>query len=434
VTDITDLADAKIYLDHLESNEENGSIPDLSLFESGLERLFALPDLGAPDRLQIMTIHKSKGLEFDHVIVPGLGRLSRSNEKKLFMWMEIPRSSDRRDLEGEGSDLLMAPIQETGSTGDPIYSWIEKLDSDKSHFEDQRLIYVASTRARRRLHLLGSAPLGRDQDGVVLKVPPRKSLLSKIWPVSSRYYEESISDPERVKKISSEEITSGDGLIDQSLRRLSSEWKLPVAPDPVEWSPPTETSSSQNRIEYSWAGEAARHAGSVVHHWLERIAEDRLEGWNESRLDHLKDTFKQNLIECGVSGDDLEIAIGRVIRSIKYSITDPRGRWLLGPQAEAQNELRLTGLIDGRRMDLVIDRTFLDEDGNRWIVDYKTSSHTGSDLEEFLDREQERYRDQMERYSAIMRRTDQRPIMIGLYFPLIGGWREWGGDHVPGEG
>jgi ATP-dependent exoDNAse (exonuclease V) beta subunit len=85
-------------------------------------------------------------------------------------------------------------------------------------------------------------------------------------------------------------------------------------------------------------------------------------------------------------------------------------------------------------MDLVIDRTFLDEDGNRWIVDYKTSSHTGSDLEEFLDREQERYRDQMERYSAIMRRTDRRPIMIGLDFTMIGGWREWGGDHGPGAG
>ena len=77
----------------------------------------------------------------------------------------------------------------------------------------------------------------------------------------------------------------------------------------------------------------------------------------------------------------------------------------------------------------MIDRTFLDKDGNRWIVDYKTSSHTGSDLEEFLDREQERYREQMDRYSAIMRRTDRRPVMIGLYFPLIGGWREWGGGH-----
>lgn len=100
VTDATDLADAKSYLDYLESNEETGSIPDLSLFERGLEKLFALPDLGAPENLQIMTIHKSKGLEFDHVIVPGLGRLSRNNEKKLFMWMEIPRSSDREDLEG----------------------------------------------------------------------------------------------------------------------------------------------------------------------------------------------------------------------------------------------------------------------------------------------------------------------------------------------
>ena len=432
VTDTTDLADAKIYLDYLESNEETGSIPDLSLFESGLEKLFALPDLGAPEHLQIMTIHKSKGLEFDHVIVPGLGRLSRNNEKKLFMWMELPRSSDKCELEGEGSDLLMAPIQQTGSTGDPIYSWIEKLDADKSHFEDQRLIYVASTRARKRLHLLGSTPLGRDQDEIILKEPPRKSLLSKIWSVSSRYYEEFISNPERVNKISSKESASGGALIDQSLRRLASGWTLPSAPSPVEWLQSTEIDSSQNQIEYSWAGEASRHSGSVVHRWLERIAEDRLEGWNDSRLDHLKETFKQNLIECGVSGSDLETAIGRVITSLKYSIRDPRGRWLLGPQIKAQNELRLTGLIDGRRMDLVIDRTFLDEDGQRWIVDYKTSSHTGSDLEEFLDREQERYRDQMERYSAIMRRTDQRPVMMGLYFPLIGGWREWGGDHGSG--
>ena len=73
----------------------------------------------------------------------------------------------------------------------------------------------------------------------------------------------------------------------------------------------------------------------------------------------------------------------------------------------------------------MIDRTFCDANGIRWIIDYKTSSHEGSDSEEFLDREQVRYRYQLNQYAALMREIDHRPIKLGLYFPLIGGWREW---------
>ena len=61
----------------------------------------------------------------------------------------------------------------------------------------------------------------------------------------------------------------------------------------------------------------------------------------------------------------------------------------------------------------------------RWIVDYKVSSHEGGDLEEFLDREQERYRKQLEQYAALMKMLDNREIKLGLYFPLLKGWREW---------
>ena len=53
----------------------------------------------------------------------------------------------------------------------------------------------------------------------------------------------------------------------------------------------------------------------------------------------------------------------------------------------------------------------------RWIVDYKTGTHEGGDLEEFLDREQERYRAQLEQYAALMRSLDNRPVKLGLYFP-----------------
>ncbi len=102
-----------------------------------------------------------------------------------------------------------------------------------------------------------------------------------------------------------------------------------------------------------------------------------------------------------------------------------RGR-LLDPKArEARSELALTVLIDGAIQGLRIDRTFVDEAGVRWIVDWKTSRHEGGDREAFLDRELERYRGQLERYAQAMRILEpDRPLKIGLYFPMMDAWRE----------
>ncbi|MCX7184533.1 MAG: UvrD-helicase domain-containing protein [Nitrosospira sp.] len=429
VGDVTDLADAEIYFDYLEAHEEAGSIPELALFEQGLDRLYALPDLGADDRLQIMTIHKAKGLEFDHVIVPGLGRLSRSNDKKLFMWMERPRATFAGGEQDGSTDLLLAPIQETGTDGDLIYAWLEKLDADKEYFEDQRLLYVAATRARQRLHLLGSTCLVPDRDGVIEpRLPAGKSLLGKLWQVIEPDYVEAASRAMHAHAPPAPEggeITEEKLSVDQSLRRLTSDWTLPAAPPRVEWSPPQCMTQTQDQIEFSWVGEIARHAGSVVHRWLQRIAEDQMQGWDAARIKSLRTIFKHNLLACGISGSEVEVASERVVVALSHALSDMRGQWLLGPQQDAQNELRLTALIDGVQMNLVIDRTFRDAHGQRWVVDYKTSSHEGTDVEGFLDREQQRYRAQLERYAALMRRIDERPVKLGLYFPLLKGWREW---------
>jgi ATP-dependent helicase/nuclease subunit A len=429
VGDVTDFADAEIYFDYLEAHEEAGSIPELALFEQGLDRLYALPDLGADDRLQIMTIHKAKGLEFDHVIVPGLGRLSRSNDKKLFMWMERPRATFAGG-EDDSTDLLLAPIQETGTDGDPIYAWLEQLDADKEYFEDQRLLYVAATRAKQRLHLLGSTRLVPDRDGVIEpRLPAGKSLLGKLWQVIESDYVEAAARamlaptplaPEDGGEIAEEKLS-----VDQTLRRLASGWTLPAAPPRVQWSPPQSMTQAQDQIEFSWVGESARHAGSVVHRWLQRIAADQMQGWDTARIMSLRTIFKHNLLACGISDSEVEVASGRVITALTHALSDTRGQWLLGPQQDTHNELRLTALLDGIQMNLVIDRTFRDADGRRWVVDYKTSSHEGTDVEAFLDREQQRYRTQLERYAALMRRVDERPVKLGLYFPLLQGWREW---------
>ena len=61
----------------------------------------------------------------------------------------------------------------------------------------------------------------------------------------------------------------------------------------------------------------------------------------------------------------------------------------------------------------------------RWIIDYKTSRHEGSDVESFLDQQQERYREQLEKYGELMQEFGKEPMKLGLYFPLLKGWREW---------
>jgi ATP-dependent exoDNAse (exonuclease V) beta subunit len=139
----------------------------------------------------------------------------------------------------------------------------------------------------------------------------------------------------------------------------------------------------------------------------------------------LREVFARDLQRLGVPDAERKGAVTRVHDALAACLAAERGRWVLGAHAQAQVELRLTGTLTGEIVSVAIDRTFVDEPGARWIVDYKTGAHEGGDVEAFLDRERERYRLQLERYATLMRGLDSRPIRLGLYFPLIGGWREW---------
>jgi ATP-dependent helicase/nuclease subunit A len=108
---------------------------------------------------------------------------------------------------------------------------------------------------------------------------------------------------------------------------------------------------------------------------------------------------------------------------------DPRGRWILKRWLrEDLREHALSGYWEGEFSRVVFDRSFIDEAGIRWVIDYKTSQHLGGGLELFLDREVERYRSQLERYARLARRLGPEPVRLGLYFPLMRAWREWAPD------
>jgi ATP-dependent exoDNAse (exonuclease V) beta subunit len=411
--DRTDLEDAEIFLDALEKLEEAGDLADPAALAEALDGLYALPDVEAgEDALQIMTIHKAKGLEFDTVIIPGLDRGPGRGEPPLLLWKEFPSppAGEGRGVKG----LLLAPIRETGAERDPAYEYLKDLDREAEDTEAGRLLYVAATRAKTRIHMLGCAET--DDDGAV-RAPAKRSLLGIAWAVAA---EGVIGD--LIPSFPRRGAASGGGVVPsaQYLRRLSSDFTLPHPPAPVRWRAPSE-GRDEEPIEFSWAGETARHVGTVVHRWLRRIAEDVLEGWDAERVARLRRRFKAELRQRGVPPAELEDAVDLVATALKNTLTDERGRWLLGPHPEAKSEYRIR-TATGR---YVVDRVLTDEKGERWVVDFKISRHAGANVEAFLDQERKRYAAQLDAYAAALGNARR-----GLYFPLHAGWRAWQAVHA----
>jgi ATP-dependent helicase/nuclease subunit A len=412
IDDETELEDAHVFLDFVERHAQAGEIADFAAFEEGVARLYAQPDLRSDGSIQVMTIHKAKGLEFDTVIVSGLGNAPPRSDPKLLLWIERTAAS------AGGSSLLLAPIKESGAEGDAIYEYLRRLDAEREAHEDARLLYVAATRAKKHLHLLGCAQridAGPEPESAR---PARGSLLEKLWPA----VESDFADALRLPVPGDEGAAGAERRIDQTLKRLPSGWSLPPLPAAAAWPAIPRRLREPGRIEFSWAGETARRVGSVVHRWLQQIAADALRGWDAPRLDSMLELFRLELAARGVEDGELAHAADRVRAALARALSDPRGRWLLGPQREARDEYRLTGIANGVRVSVVVDRTFLDDAGRRWIVDYKTSSHEGAGLEAFLDRERERYAEQLGTYARLLGAGGAR---LGLYFPLVAGWREW---------
>jgi ATP-dependent exoDNAse (exonuclease V) beta subunit len=413
----TDLEDADVYFQLLEELDSAGDVADLNELHVQVERLFALPDVNADESLQLMTIHKAKGLEFDTVIVPGLGRRPRGDDARLLHWLEHTRESGR-------VDLLLAPISRRGEDKNRIAAYLDRLNKEKGYFEDGRLLYVAATRAKRRLHLLGHTGVRERGGEFELMHPPRDSLLASLWSVVEGDFRFILASCEAQNPDRQEREAPAP--YDRALTRLVTDWSTPSPPSSVRIAPAAAQSASGEPVEFSWAGESARHIGTVVHRLLQYIGKVGTERFGCEDLPRFERIARQMLAGFGVSGDLIEEAVERVLRAIDITLQDARGRWVLSAgHANASCELALSSVVDGGLEHIVIDRTFVDEKGTRWIIDYKTGIHSGGAVDEFLDREQERYRDQLERYAAVMLKKEQGPIRLGLYFPLLGKWREW---------
>jgi ATP-dependent exoDNAse (exonuclease V) beta subunit len=193
----------------------------------------------------------------------------------------------------------------------------------------------------------------------------------------------------------------------------------------VEWTRQEIETIQTSPVPFEWVSQSSRLAGTALHALMQKIAREGLEAWNENAVRSRRSLYQSMLANLGVPPGELKEAAERVETALLRTLRDAKGRWILDRHSEDECELPITGLVGRKLCETVIDRTFVDEDGVRWIIDYKTGSHEGGNLETFLDNEKERYQDQLERYARLLVQRDSRPIRLALYFPLLGGWREW---------
>ena len=419
------------------SLEAEGRLWQKSVLTDVMKSLYAENSDDANCQIQIMTLHKAKGLEFDTVILPALDRQTRADSTQLLNWFEST-------LDGK-PQLLLAPFEQSGlqyGAKDKINRLVRKARERCDAQEKLRLLYVACTRAKHHLHLVARSSIAASGE---LKTPINSSLLKPLWPLLELDFKnaaEAMAGAAARTSDTQEPLTGADQQL--SLLGDESELEQPVAqferlPLSAEfpvlstytWErQATPDTSTDEGVEFSWAGREARDIGTVVHLQLQRLACSAAGASIDFDIDRASSIATRQLRNLGVQSHKIASALERVLQGVQNTLDDERGNWILSPHEEARSEWALSVPRDDSSASqgvqkVVIDRTFVDEHGTRWIVDFKTGDHRGGQLDKFLDAEQARYSDQLNRYADIMSKIEKRPIRVGLYFPMLKGWREW---------
>ena len=407
LTSESEIHNTTAYYKLLEAIEDDFSFESLA---GKLEQLYAEPT-HQQTNLQIMTIHKAKGLEFDHIILPGLNRTTPANQNQILSWLDRPL------LKG-GSNLILAPIRAANESHDAIYHYLKMVERMKLSHESSRLLYVAVTRAKSALHLVSCWNQEKPTGG---------SFLELMWPTCQENIEKYTIN------VLEKENNDKDNKKKNYLMRLRTHLKIPLVTSEQCITPIAITKEITN-LSSPTQQTQQHYLGIVVHEILERISIEGIDEWPIEKVMALKPNWERRLEQLGTLTQYLDHYSNLMTHAITNIVNDPRGKWILSTHhREARSEYALTTIQDDIPVKFIIDRTFIDENNIRWIIDYKISVPKDEPIEKFLLSEKECYENQLQQYANLFTTMENRLIKLGLYFPLCCGWYEWETPVPEGE-
>ncbi|NKI36596.1 UvrD-helicase domain-containing protein [Wenzhouxiangella sp. XN79A] len=400
-----DRADAAQYLDLLDAADADGLLDDLGAFEERLAAGYTAGDPPSRDvRLEILTMHGAKGLEWDLVVLPRLDRGTGGSQRDLLYWLPFTRP------DGDEA-VLLAPLRAADQPDNtPLIDLIRSERKLREDYESQRLLYVAATRARERLVLTTALDPARSGG----PKPGRGTLLERLWPGCGADFLDALAESATAPETPH---TAGAALRAPDLKRAPTGWQPPIG-ERLAWSPDLPRHEREVEIEFNWAGAEARRTGDVLHRLLEQVGRVGVEAFDPAARSALIDRIPALLRALGTGPETLAASAALVGEAFERTLDSETGRWILSNRhPDHACELPLTGVVDGRLVNAIIDRTFVDDNGTRWIVDYKSGYHAGGDLEGFLGEEAERYDAQLGLYRRLFEQLGETDIRTVLYLP-----------------
>lgn len=427
------------YLAALRDLDTDGGRIDLEVLTSRLSTLYAEPFAGTA-HVELLTIHKAKGLEWDLVLVPGLERGSGQSRHPLLNWLEFATNAT------DEASVILAPISSKGTPASKLSEWLTGLRGRREVAERKRLFYVATTRAQEELHLF--AAVKPTTSGISHGAP--SSLLKACWEAAVRPLAAIIGAPV-ISLAQPDAGELGPHLLDEheeDTLALAAEG-TPVKPQfirrlPLSFDPARRfVEAAANRLPYVAVATlpkdrpferpegsfGVRAFGNVIHRYLQLMSDCLLTSEAATLAAELpvwQPRLEASLRGEGVPPRDAAREASRALEALTRTLADPTGLWLLSPHAEAASESDLTALGPVPAT-LRVDRTFvagqqpLDPgESTIWIIDFKTTEQGSLPDTTFDSMQQSRYSAQLEAYAKIRRSlpNGQLPIHLGLYFPL----------------
>jgi ATP-dependent helicase/nuclease subunit A len=377
-------SDTRAFFHQLREQEVEGAGLDAERLVSWLETKHATIE-SATARVELMTLHRSKGLEFDHVFIVGAGKSGRSSQKPLLRW--------NRD---EKNGLLIAARPTSHAIG-TLYDYLGFVNKRKEAQELIRLYYVGITRARESCSM--TATLSSESQW-----PPRNT--GSFWSNFCSVAPQVQFHPQ------------DEGLSEIAAKRMHSQLHRVVkTPDRLL----TQAAGVSPASALRPGNLKSRRYGTALHRGLELLAlQDPLPS---ECPDSISRAMRFQLTDLSSPSADIAEELDALIIDVNRVLGDDEGRWVLSANHhDAHSELSL--FVAEAQKQLVVDRTFIDaQTGIRWVIDYKTSRPAQEvSVSDFFSDEAARYRDQLMRYRSAMQLYDQSynpdviDTRVALYF------------------
>lgn len=410
----SDIIDVQAFFECVENLDRNNQFT-LTRMEAEIAKLYAAPDVEG-EALQMMTIHKSKGLQFDVVILPGIGNASNggNDDQPIVLWEEVSVANDASHQQSVA--LLAAPyVPKAAKTNSASpYDYLNALEATRDRNESARILYVAATRTERKLHLVGIANQNKKED-----INPRKySYLDLLWPYVAQHYFAHDDEPLTVTENQNSSAQFSPKLLRlkqpqlPTMLTVDSEQQLQLKLQRLR------NKSQQDASQSQGDDSIAAAIGKLTHLYLELMAKKGLENWDKAKLQHLSVAMQTWFEQAGFADNEVTKAVVQVQALLMKTFNSEIGRWVLAGHQQSAAELVVNQWIEGDTKQSIVDRTFIETiDGisTRWIIDYKTTEEVQGDSDRQLQAKAEQYRDQLVRYESLFI-DEGLPIKKAIYF------------------